>query len=262
MIQKLYHLFADGLCARIPQPAPSRDRVAEAEIISHRGEHDNRTILENTIPAFDAAVAAGADGIEFDIRWTRDLHPVVYHDPDLRRFFKTGRRICDIPFSEIRANYPAIPSLFEVIERFGGRVHLMAEIKKESYPQAERQSEILQSAFSALKPVQDYHFLSLDPEMFRFVPFAPASTCLPVAERNVIALSRLALRKGYGGILGHFYLIGTQRIAMHRKKGQLVGTGYISSRNCLCREINRGVAWIFTEQAEKICRIRKELERF
>ena len=39
--------------------------------------------------AFRAAIAAGADGIEFDVRLTKDLVPVIIHDSSLRR---TGRR--------------------------------------------------------------------------------------------------------------------------------------------------------------------------
>ncbi len=36
--------------------------------------------IENTLPAFAACIAQGADGIEFDVRLTRDSRLVVYHD--------------------------------------------------------------------------------------------------------------------------------------------------------------------------------------
>jgi glycerophosphoryl diester phosphodiesterase len=56
-------------------------------IIGHRGA--SAWAPENTLAAFRWAVAAGADGIEMDVRLARDGVPVVIHDADLRR---TGGR--------------------------------------------------------------------------------------------------------------------------------------------------------------------------
>ncbi len=55
-------------------------------IIAHRGASAHAP--ENTIAAFRAAVDAGADGIEFDVRLAKDGVPVVIHDRTLNR---TGR---------------------------------------------------------------------------------------------------------------------------------------------------------------------------
>ena len=40
---------------------------------------------ENSVAAAEAALAAGADGVEVDVRLTRDGVAVCVHDPDLRR---------------------------------------------------------------------------------------------------------------------------------------------------------------------------------
>jgi glycerophosphoryl diester phosphodiesterase len=48
------------------------------EIIAHRGA--SRAARENTVEAFALAVAMGADGIELDVRRTRDGYLVVHHD--------------------------------------------------------------------------------------------------------------------------------------------------------------------------------------
>lgn len=40
---------------------------------------------ENTLPSFAAAIALGADEIEFDVRLTSDLKMVVCHDDDVNR---------------------------------------------------------------------------------------------------------------------------------------------------------------------------------
>ena len=47
-------------------------------IIAHRGA--SGLAPENTLPAFQAAIDAGADGIEFDVQLTADGVPVIVHD--------------------------------------------------------------------------------------------------------------------------------------------------------------------------------------
>jgi glycerophosphoryl diester phosphodiesterase len=38
----------------------------------------------------------------------------------------------------------------------------------------------------------------------------------------------------------------------HQTQNQRIGTGYIHSKNCLFRELNRGVEWIFSNHAVKL----------
>ncbi len=56
-------------------------------ILGHRGSP--KIAVENTVAAFHAALAEGADGSEFDVRLARCGTLVVGHDHDLSRF--TGR---------------------------------------------------------------------------------------------------------------------------------------------------------------------------
>lgn len=52
-------------------------------IVAHRGA--SRIAPENTLAAFRAAAAQGADWIEFDVSLLGDGTPVVHHDPDFDR---------------------------------------------------------------------------------------------------------------------------------------------------------------------------------
>src|SRR4026208_948606 len=70
-------------------------------IIGHRGASAGAP--ENTMAAFRAAIAAGADGIEFDVRLSRDGVPVVIHDSTLRRTGGLPQRIADLTVSELAA---------------------------------------------------------------------------------------------------------------------------------------------------------------
>ena len=51
--------------------------------------------------AFREALAVGADGIEFDVRLTRDGVPVVIHDNTLRRTGGLPHRVADLTWAEI-----------------------------------------------------------------------------------------------------------------------------------------------------------------
>jgi glycerophosphoryl diester phosphodiesterase len=88
-IEKCLHQGVDLFYEKMPQSFPDTEKLEQCKIISHRGEHDNKMVYENTIPAFDRVNEASVCGIEFHIRWTKDLKPVVFHDRDLQRVFKS-----------------------------------------------------------------------------------------------------------------------------------------------------------------------------
>ena len=50
-------------------------------LLGHRGARGLKSIPENTLAAFDRALADGCDGFEFDVRLTADGQAVVHHDP-------------------------------------------------------------------------------------------------------------------------------------------------------------------------------------
>jgi len=68
-------------------------------IIGHRGA--SAVAPENTVAAFRKAIAVGADGIEFDVRLTKDGVPVVIHDSTLRRTASLNQRIADLSWQEL-----------------------------------------------------------------------------------------------------------------------------------------------------------------
>src|SRR5258706_3838863 len=52
------------------------------QVHGHRGARAMRP--ENTMPAFEYAIAQGVDALELDMAVTKDAVVVVSHDPDLR----------------------------------------------------------------------------------------------------------------------------------------------------------------------------------
>ena len=102
---------------------------------AHRGLHDlERGVVENTLPAFEAACRAGY-GVELDVRLTRDGQAVVFHDDNLARLCGDARAVCDVPLAELRSFRLAgvegarIPTLREALDCVNGRAPLLIELK-------------------------------------------------------------------------------------------------------------------------------------
>ena len=239
----------DQWAARRPQRRPPLAQLAAARIVAHRGVYDNRHVFENTMPAFERFREAGGWGIELDVRWTRDGVPVVSHDPDGQRLFGVERPIADMDRAALKRSLPLVPTLATVIDRFGGRMHLMVEIKPESGPGLARQREMLEQHFADLSPGRDYHLLSLDPDFLRRLNFSPPHACIPIAQMNLREVNRFAHANAWGGIAGHYALIRRRRIDTLHRRGCQVGTGYINSRKSFYRELARGVDWFFSDRA-------------
>jgi glycerophosphoryl diester phosphodiesterase len=81
------------LCA-----VPCKPQVA---VIAHRGEH--RAHPENTLPAFQAAIDAGADFFELDVRTTADGHLVLMHDATIDRTTNGSGTVRQLSLNQIRA---------------------------------------------------------------------------------------------------------------------------------------------------------------
>lgn len=109
-------------------------------VAAHRGDSYNE--YENTMTAFAAAVAAGVDMIETDVRLTRDGVLVIMHDEKVDRTTNGCGAIADMTLDEVRAlnagdkNHPEkVPTFSEFIEWAKDQpITLNIEIKEYFYP--------------------------------------------------------------------------------------------------------------------------------
>jgi glycerophosphoryl diester phosphodiesterase len=102
--------------------------------IGHRGRPGNPRQGENTLRSFEAALAAGADALEFDIRKSKDGALVVIHDATVDRTTNGRGKVCDISYAGLAtldAGFGAsIPLLSAALEKCGGRCLLNIELKE------------------------------------------------------------------------------------------------------------------------------------
>lgn len=102
--------------------------------IAHRGLHDgNKARWENTLPAFEAAVAHGY-AIECDVHLTADGIPIVFHDWNLDRLTGATGKVHERTAAEMGAlriggtadNPPTLDALLDLVD---GKVPLVIELK-------------------------------------------------------------------------------------------------------------------------------------
>jgi glycerophosphoryl diester phosphodiesterase len=104
-------------------------------VVAHRGASVEQP--ENTIEAFAAAIDAGADAIEFDVRLTADGVPVVMHDADVSRTTDGRGIVSALTLEEVRrlrialpgGGAAGVPTLDEALGYLSGRAAADIELK-------------------------------------------------------------------------------------------------------------------------------------
>jgi glycerophosphoryl diester phosphodiesterase len=111
--------------------------------------------VENSLAAFEYALAQGCDGFEFDIRQTRDGRDVIWHDADFR-----GKQIADTNCADLTDHGGnRLASFPEVLARFGSRAYLDIELKTSG------SEEAIVAALKANPPQRGYIFSSFLPDI-------------------------------------------------------------------------------------------------
>ncbi|MBB5363349.1 glycerophosphodiester phosphodiesterase [Deinococcus humi] len=92
-------------------------------LLGHRGTP--RLHLENTMRGFQAALDAGLDGVELDVRRLKDGTLVIHHDPAL----KDGRALPELVAAELPEDVPTLEKVLSWAADTGA--YLNVEIKYE-----------------------------------------------------------------------------------------------------------------------------------
>ena len=91
-------------------------------LLGHRGAR--RYAPENTIEAFDLALAHGCDGFEFDVRRTSDARSVICHDPELHQ-----HPVAESTYTELQSVVRSLTCLEDLLARYAGQAFLDIELK-------------------------------------------------------------------------------------------------------------------------------------
>lgn len=254
---------SDAAMRVLPRRKPAVSAVNAIKLISHRGIrsqlHAGEQALENTFAAMDPLVeynsrqpAVKIWGIECDVRWTKDLEPVIFHDPDLKRVLNCSERLQNMTFKQLRSRFPQVPHVQELAERYGGQLHLMLEVKSEHYPDQAAQNARLLEALGDLIPQTDFHLYSFDTELLDAIDCVPAQAKIAIAMFNRSEALQHVLDHDYAGLGAHFTVMNADTIQTLNAADKHACVGMVDSRNSLYREINRGSDWLFSNDAIRI----------
>jgi glycerophosphoryl diester phosphodiesterase len=202
-----------------------------AHVIGHRGAP--RRAPENTLASFRAAVALGADGVELDVRRTRDGRLAVHHDAHLA----DGRAIVETPWSALPDE---VPDLAAALDACAGLDLVNVEIKNwptdvdfdETAAIADAVAEVLASRPAAERArllVSCFHLPTLDrvrrldPDLATgWLVFGP----LPGGPEDdpVAALVAEAADHGHGALHPHHSAVTPELVAAAHEAGIAVNT--------------------------------------
>lgn len=177
-------------------------------VIAHRGNSAHAP--ENTLEAFQQAVALGVDALEFDVRVTADGVPVVIHDPTLDRTTDASGQVHTLPLAAVREadagtrfspdggrTWPyrgtglRVPLLDEVLESFR-ELPLLIECKTVAAA-APLLAALQRHRASQLAVVGSFSDLAL--ELFRHAGVAVASSRRDAARMFIPALLGLPAKR-------------------------------------------------------------------
>ncbi|MEX2264528.1 MAG: glycerophosphodiester phosphodiesterase [Bryobacteraceae bacterium] len=254
--------------------ASNCDAASRILVHGHRGA---RAVLpENTIPAFEHAIEAGADLIELDVLVTKDDVPVVVHDPTLNPLICKGPvsgspSIRSLTLAELRQwdcgslrnpNFPRqtpvpgtrIPTLDEVFalaERgnFQFNVELKLFAKQPEYtPSPEKFAELVLAAIrrrglEKRVVVQSFDFRPLH-VMKRLAPEIPLAALDSSGKEDFVAT---AGRAGAKTIAPELRLVTPEKVKQAHEAGLQVVPWTASTKEEWDRLIGAGVDAIITD---------------
>lgn len=244
-----------------------RLREARPLNIAHRGARSHAP--ENTLAAFEAALAHGADGIEFDVRLCGSHDWVVFHDQRLSRttngrgyiritsLEKIRRLDAGIKFSEQFRREP-IPTLAEVLAMTRGRLLLNIEVKAMSNIQ-KRKLAVLLELLHEFNAAHKCVLSSFNPLILRklsaLAPAIPTGLILTGSRlhgRTGAPFSRLT---GVQGLHVHLNAVNQPFVDKVRERGLYLLVWGANTKSEFREMISFGVDGIITDEPLELSRM-------
>ena len=235
-------------------PRRLKRAAVEPILVGHRGVCGHPLYRENTMDAFDFAVGWGG-GLEMDLHLTRDNVPVIHHDSTLLRVHGVRGAIRELDFETVRKIAPAVPTLDEVLERFGERCpHYFLEPKVYSSPErVERLTLEIAKSLDKYELRDHATIISLDPRPLdcarRIMPKQPKVYVFGVSNKAAVDY---AVKHQDTGLAGwHFnFPLGLRRFLADR--GLHEGVGHIDHLHTGYECSNLGFRYQFTNRIDRL----------
>ncbi len=205
-------------------------------LLGHRGARSYAP--ENTIAAFDLALAHGADGFEFDVRRTSDKQSIICHDPRLNRLlvrrhtFKQLQESCASP--ELGS-----PSLEDVLDRYARSAFLNIEVKVRGV------EPLVARAVNRVRP-RRYFISSFLPSVVRKLHALDVSLVLGTLAQTRWQLRRWRMMPATY-VVPHYRLLSLRLMEKLHVAGKIVVTWTVNDPRLMRRFAEMGVDGIISD---------------
>ncbi len=236
-----------------------RAEAGRPTIFAHRGLP--RDCFENTIGAYQAALAAGAGGIELDVSMTRDGRLICFHDRDLVRISGTADPVRGKRFSEIRSlpleGRERVPTLDEALDVIGPDVPVIIDVK----PAGRADLAIVESLValarrrrldaSGLITISAFNWLLLQ-ILARRMPEVRLAV-LAARETTITRLGLLGrMASAYSAIHPMRTIVAADSVERWHASGLCVGTWVVNEPDEARRVVEAGVDYLITDDPAQI----------
>jgi glycerophosphoryl diester phosphodiesterase len=224
-------------------------------VIAHRGASAYRP--ENTLPAFELAVAQRADMIETDLHRTRDGAVVITHDEDLAGLGGSGE-IADATLDEVRTldagRGERVPTLDELLDRFGAQIPFNLELKKGTRAEYEGLEALAIDAVRARGLEARTLFSSFyDPVLARLRALSPqARIGLLISRRYPVDVVERARALGAEAIHPEAALVDAELVGAAHAAGLAVYVFTVDAVEEMRRLLELGVDGLFTNHPDRM----------
>ena len=241
-------------------------------IFAHRGASAHAP--ENTLAAFELALAQGAEGIELDAKLSADGHAVVIHDATVDRTTDGHGRVKDMSLADLRSlgaglffaekyRGEKVPTLEEVFEALGKRIFINVELTNYNTPGDHLVESvcILVKKFELQKRVLFSSFFASN--------LSKARGLLPEVPRGLLAFNGLlgAWARSFGFAFGRYQAlhpnlkdVTPQQVQRVHRLERRVHVWTVNATEDMRRLFDWGVDAIFTDDPQLAVQVRGESE--
>ena len=244
--------------------------LSQPVIFAHRGASAHAP--ENTLAAFEVALAQGADAIELDVKLSADGQVVVVHDPTVDRTTDGKGKVKDLTLAQLKTldvgssfspqmAGEKIPTLGEVFEAVGKRTFLNVELTNYTT----RGDALVETVCMLVKKHQMQKRVLFS--SFFASNLSKASSYLPEVSRGLLAMDGLlgVWARSFGFTFGTYNAlhpnlkdITQQEVTRVHRLKRRVHVWTVNREQDMSRLFNWGVDGIFTDDPQLAVKVRSE----
>ena len=235
-------------------------------IIGHRGAAGHAP--ENTRAAFEAALGLGVDAVEFDVQFTHDGCPVIFHDETMERMTGVPVRIPDHTQAALsgfdlgflygeRFRGERLPAVEEIAKLVPPPIELHVELKDYrpvSRHELERLIEVLERNGGLERIVISSPHEEQLSEVARLKPEIRRALLLFRSVRNAADAARRAAYLGCTAVNPNYTLVDSELVSICHKHSMKVFAFTVNERGTMRTLETMGVDGFFTDYPDRVGR--------